>query len=74
MDVLPKPSVFIAPGEWVLTSGIGGLFPRGILVGQVTQFHRRDSATLERADLAPAVDFGSVSTVLVVIDFSPRGP
>ena len=74
MDVLPRPSVFIAPGEWVLTSGIGGLFPRGILVGQVTQFHRRDSATLERADLAPAVDFASVSTVLVVTDFSPRGP
>jgi rod shape-determining protein MreC len=74
MDVLPKPGVVVAPGEWVLTSGIGGLFPRGILVGQVTQFHRRDSATLERADLAPAVDFASVSTVLVVIDFTPHAP
>jgi rod shape-determining protein MreC len=74
MDVLPKPGVVVAPGEWVLTSGIGGLFPRGILVGQVTQFHRRDSATLERADLAPAVDFASVSTVLVVIDFVPNAP
>jgi len=74
MDVLPKPGVVVAPGEWVLTSGIGGLFPRGILVGQVTQFHRRDSATLERAELAPAVDFASVSTVLVVIDFVPKTP
>jgi rod shape-determining protein MreC len=74
MDVLPKPGVVVAPGEWVLTSGIGGLFPRGILVGQVTQFHRRDSATLERAELAPAVDFASVSTVLVVIDFVPKAP
>jgi rod shape-determining protein MreC len=74
MDVLPKPGVLVAPGEWVLTSGIGGLFPRGILVGQVAQFHRRDSATLERADLAPAVDFGSVATVLVVTDFRSAGP
>ncbi len=74
MDLLPKPGVVVASGEWVLTSGIGGLFPRGIVVGQVTQFHRRDSATLERADLAPAVDFASVSTVLVVIDFTPRAP
>jgi rod shape-determining protein MreC len=71
MEILPKPGVVVAPGEWVLTSGIGGLFPRGILVGQVTQFHRRDSATLERADVAPAVDFSSVSTVLVVTDFRP---
>ena len=74
MEILPKPGVVVAPGEWVLTSGIGGLFPRGILVGQVTQFHRRDSATLEQADLAPAVDFASVSTVLVVIDFVPKAP
>jgi rod shape-determining protein MreC len=74
MDILPRPGVVVAPGEWVLTSGIGGLFPRGILVGQVAQFHRRDSATLERADLAPAVDFGSISTVLVVTDFVPGAP
>ncbi len=74
MDILPRPGVLVAPGEWVLTSGIGGLFPRGILVGQVAQFHRRDSATLERADLAPAVDFGSVSTVLVVTDFAAGAP
>jgi len=69
MQVLPKPGVVVSPGEWVLTSGIGGLFPRGILVGQVARFHRRDSATVEIADLAPAVDFAAVSTVLVVTDF-----
>jgi rod shape-determining protein MreC len=74
MEVLPKPGIVVAPGEWVLTSGIGGLFPRGILVGQVTQFQRRDSATLERAELAPAVDFAAVSTVLVVTDFRPGTP
>jgi len=74
MDLLPKPGVVVASGEWVLTSGIGGLFPRGVLVGQVTQFHRRDSATLERAELAPAVDFASVSTVQVVADFTPGTP
>ena len=74
MEVLPKPGVVVAPGEWVLTSGIGGLYPRGILVGQVALFHRRDSATLETADLAPAVDFDAVSTVLVVMDFRATGP
>jgi rod shape-determining protein MreC len=74
MEVLPKPGVVVTPGEWALTSGIGGLFPRGILVGQVAQFHRRDSATLEQADLAPAVDFGAVSLVLVLTDFRSAAP
>ena len=74
MEVLPKPGVVVAPGEWALTSGIGGLFPRGILVGQVAQFHRRDSATLEQADLAPAVDFSAISMVMVLTDFRPAAP
>lgn len=74
MEVLPKPGVVVAPGEWALTSGIGGLFPRGILVGQVAQFHRRDSATLEQADLAPAVDFSAISIVMVLTDFHAAAP
>jgi rod shape-determining protein MreC len=74
MEVLPKPGVVVAPGEWALTSGIGGLFPRGILVAQVAQFHRRDSATLEQADLAPAVDFATISMVMVLADFHPVAP
>jgi hypothetical protein len=40
----------------------------------VTQFHRQDSATVERADLAPAVDFSAVSTVLLITDFTPGAP
>lgn len=74
MEVQPRPGTIVTAGELALTSGIGGLYPRGILVGQVAQFHRRDSATVERADLAPAVDFRSVSLLAVVIDFRPQGP
>jgi rod shape-determining protein MreC len=71
MTVLAKPGVAARPGEWALTSGIGGTYPRGILVGQVAEFHRRDSATLETADLAPAIDFGTLSMVLVITDWTP---
>ena len=74
MELLPKPGVVVAPGESVLTSGVGGLFPRGLVVGQVTRFYRRDSATVEHADLAPAVDFAAVSMVLVITDFTPAAP
>ncbi len=72
MVVLPKPGVVAQPGEWALTSGIGGTYPRGIVVGQVAVFHRRDSATVETAELAPANDFGSLSTVLVILDWAPQ--
>lgn len=74
MEVLPKAGAVVTPGEMALTSGIGGLYPRGVLVGQVAQFHRRDSATLEVAELAPAVDFQTISMVMVVVDFKPQAP
>jgi len=73
MEVMPRPGVVASPGEWAMTSGIGGLYPRGILVGQVAQFHRRDSATQEIAELAPANDFQGVAAVLVITDFTPSG-
>lgn len=72
MDLLPHPGYQVTPGEWVLTSGVGGSYPRGIGIGQVAQFHRRDSATLEKADIAPANDFARLSMVLVLLDYAPR--
>lgn len=71
MQVIPLPGATAAPGEWVLTSGIGGSFPRGIPIAQVAAFHRRDSATSESADLVAATDFARVATVMVVLDFTP---
>ena len=72
MDLLPRPGYQVTPGEWVLTSGVGGTYPRGIGIGQVAQFHRRDSATVERAEIAPANDFARLAMVLVILDFAPR--
>jgi rod shape-determining protein MreC len=72
MSVIPRPDVVAKPGEWVLTSGIGGGYPRGIAVGQVVRFERRDSATSEQAELAWANDLAAVNAVLVITDFLPR--
>ena len=72
MELLPHPGFNVTVGEWVLTSGIGGTYPRGIAVGQVAQFHRRDSATVETADIAPANDFSRLAMVTVLMDFTPR--
>lgn len=72
MEVVPHPGAAMKPGEWVLTSGIGAGYPRGIVVGQVLSFDRRDAATVERAQLAWANDLATISAVLVVTDFLPQ--
>ena len=71
MEIPARPGAVVEAGEWVLSSGIGGLYPRGIVVGQVLRFDRRDSAPIEVAQLAWANDLASLSTVMVVQDFQP---
>jgi rod shape-determining protein MreC len=72
MDVQPRADVSGTVGEWALTSGIGGGYPRGIPVGRLTRFDRREAATVQHAELAWANDLGALNSVLVVTDFLPR--
>jgi rod shape-determining protein MreC len=58
-------------GEWVITSGVGGGYPRGLMVGQVVSVNHRDSSTTDQALVAWAADPSSISLVLVITDFNP---
>ena len=52
-------------GDIVLTSGLGGVFPKGIVIGQVSQVLRSDTAMFEKAVVTPSVDLSSLEVVLV---------
>jgi len=58
-------------GEWALTSGVGGGYPRGLVVGEVASVSHRDSSTTDQALVVWSIDPASISVVLVVTDFSP---
>lgn len=53
-------------GDVVVTSGLGGVFPRGIPVGRVRSIDDRGSALFHYATLAPLVDLGRLEEVLVI--------
>lgn len=55
-------------GDVVETSGLGGIYPKGILVGVITEIFY-DEITNERFGvLQPYVDFNSISTVFVMME------
>ena len=58
----------VTPGDLVSTSGVGGLFPKGIPLGRVTRV-RAPTGLFRIVDLEPAVDPATVEEVLVL----PRG-
>jgi rod shape-determining protein MreC len=56
-------------GDIVLTSGLGGLMPKGLVIGQVTAVQQREYETFQTATVRPAVDFRRLELALVITGF-----
>lgn len=54
-------------GDVVLSSGMAGVFPKGQLLGVVTAASRGKEGLFQKVDVAPAVDFGKLEEVLVLV-------
>lgn len=61
----------IQQGDTVVTSGIGGKFPRGLLVGQVTNQRFSDNQLFKEAQVRSLVDFNRLEIVYVITAFEP---
>lgn len=56
----------IVEGDTIVTSGFGGIYPKGIMVGTVASLRNDGGGLLEIAALSPAVDFQKLEDVLVI--------
>lgn len=53
-------------GDEVSTSGLGGVFPKGLLVGRVSKVYRGPSGLYQYADIVPAVDLGNLDIIFLI--------
>ncbi|HWR18347.1 MAG TPA: rod shape-determining protein MreC [Clostridia bacterium] len=59
----------LVPGDVIMTNSIGGIFPKGVMVGTVIEVSRQSTdAEAGNAILEPAVDFKHLEEVMVLID------
>lgn len=63
---LPQDSK-INKGDVVLTSGLGGLYPKGIKIGTVLSTENDQGRLMKNAVLKPAVDLSKLQVVMVVV-------
>jgi rod shape-determining protein MreC len=70
LDLLP-PDAKIAAGNLVVTSGLGGNFPAGILIGSVKNVQQRPESAFTKATVSTAAQLSSLDTVLVLTSFKP---
>jgi rod shape-determining protein MreC len=62
----------IRAGDPVVTSGLDGIFPRGLLVGTIKYVHREGPGLFLNVSIAPAVEFRGLEQVLIVTQPPPH--
>jgi rod shape-determining protein MreC len=54
-------------GDIAITSGIGGIFPSGLVVGKIVQVRQRDFEVFQEALVEPAVDMHNLERLYVLL-------
>lgn len=57
----------ISEGDQIVTSGFGGIYPKGIALGEVESIANDDGGLLKYAVLKPSVDFQRLEEVSVIV-------
>jgi rod shape-determining protein MreC len=66
LKYIPKTET-VAPGNIVISSGLSGLFPKGLLLGVVKNADKTNSGLFQKIDIAPFVDFARLEEVTVIV-------
>lgn len=65
MDFINKAAPII-PGDEVITSGLGGVFPPGLVIGHVEQVQLDRSGLYQSAQITPSSDFRALDLVFII--------
>lgn len=60
-------------GDYVVTSGAGGVFPPGLIIGTVTDVKKESSNVSIYAVVQPVVDVQKITQVMVITQFEGQG-
>jgi len=65
LDFVTK-SADVQVGDLVLASGLGGIYPKGLVFGKVTLADKKKPGVFQEIEVTPAVDLSALEEVLVV--------
>lgn len=68
MSYIPKETTMVA-GDYIETSGYGGIYPPGLLIGRIEEIALESHGLSQYAKIKPAADLKSPKEVLVVVSF-----
>lgn len=68
LDLVPRDKE-LSEGDIVVTSALGGVFPKGILVGEVKEIQRSDIEPFQTAEINPAFDIKEIKTLFIISEY-----
>ena len=60
-------SAVVENGDYVLTSGLGGVFPKGLMVGTVSDIKKSRRGMFQDIEIEPAVDFSQLEYLIIIM-------
>jgi rod shape-determining protein MreC len=66
-------SAQVSVGDKVVSSGLGGVFPKGLMVGTVVDIVKQDHELFQDIRVATSVDLSNVEEVVVLLSGKEGG-
>jgi rod shape-determining protein MreC len=60
-------SAEVEKSDYVLTSGLGGVFPKGLMVGTVSGIKKSRRGMFQSIEIEPAVDFAQLEYLIIIM-------
>lgn len=70
LELVPRESE-IKEGDLIVTIYLGGIFPKGILVGQINEIHKSDVEPFQIIDISPSFDIRNSENLFIILN--PNG-
>jgi rod shape-determining protein MreC len=60
-------SAVVEKGDFVLTSGFGGVFPKGLMVGTISEVTKSRRGMFQKIEILPAVDYSQLEHLIIIM-------
>ncbi len=61
----------IQPGDRVITSGLGGRYPKGLMIGKISKIEKKSYGLFQYAEIMLSVNFSKLEEVFIITETHP---
>ena len=72
LEFIPRSEV-INEGDLVVTAGMGGQFPKGVVIGKIKSVDKNANYLFQKAEILPSVAYSRLEEVLVIFGDAKDG-